>query len=115
MKHSGRNQIEWTDGLTVLRVLSNGNPCYATLFKTWVTKQFLRSGVSLAGVALANGLNTNVVRTWVAQHKLLNGLPGTGRLPAGAGRSLCDAPHTVTDNNADRDGWTDRAGTPWRG
>lgn len=31
----------------------------------------------MAGVALANGLNTNVVRKWVAQHKVGNGLLGT--------------------------------------
>lgn len=77
MKDSGRNQIEWTGGQTVLRVLSNGKRRYAAPFKTWVIEQCLRPGVSLAGVALANGLNTNVVRKWVAQHKVGNGLPGT--------------------------------------
>lgn len=62
MKDSGRNQIEWTGGQTVLRVLSNGKRRYAAPFKTWVIEQCLRPGVSLAAVALANGLNTNVVR-----------------------------------------------------
>jgi|JI10StandDraft_1071094.scaffolds.fasta_scaffold119835_3 transposase len=76
MKDSGRNQIEWTGGQTVLRVLSNGKRRYAAPFKTWVIEQCLRPGVSLAAVALANGLNTNVVRKWVAQHKVVNGLPG---------------------------------------
>jgi len=76
MKDSGRNQIEWTGGQTVLRVLSNGKRRYTASFKTWVIEQCLRPGVSLAGGALANGLNTNVVRKWVSQHKVVNGLPG---------------------------------------
>jgi transposase len=74
---SGRNQIEWISGQTVLWVLSNGRRRYAVPVKTWVIEQCSRPGVSLVAVALANRLNTNSVRKWVAQHKGGNGLPGT--------------------------------------
>ena len=65
MTNSGRRQIEWDGGKSVERVLSNGKRRYTAAFKAWIVEQCLRPGVSLAGIALANGLNANLVRKWV--------------------------------------------------
>ena len=67
MTNSGRRQIEWDGGKSVERVLSNGKRRYTAAFKAWIVEQCLRPGVSLAGIALANGLNANLVRKWVGK------------------------------------------------
>ncbi|RYF55649.1 MAG: transposase [Comamonadaceae bacterium] len=67
MTNSGRRQIEWDGGKSVERVLSNGKRRYTSAFKAWIVEQCLRPGVSLAGIALANGLNANLVRKWVGK------------------------------------------------
>lgn len=69
MTNSGPKQIEWAGGRSVERVLSNGKRRYTPAFKAWVIGQCLRPGVSVAGTALANGLNANLVRKWIADHK----------------------------------------------
>jgi transposase len=38
-------------------------------FKAQVIEACLRPGVSVAGVALANGLNANYLRRWVKEHR----------------------------------------------
>ena len=38
-------------------------------FKTQVIEACLQPGVSVAGVALANGLNANYLRRWVKEHR----------------------------------------------
>jgi transposase len=38
-------------------------------FRAQVVSACLRPGVSLAAVSLANGLNTNMVRRWVKEHR----------------------------------------------
>lgn len=55
------------------RVLSNGKRRYLPEFRAWVVKRCLDADASLAGVALANGLNANLVRKWVVAHR--NGGP----------------------------------------
>jgi len=67
MTNSGRRQIEWDGGKSVERVLSNGKRRFTAAFKAWIVEQCLRPGVSLAGIALANGLNANLVRKWVGK------------------------------------------------
>ena len=67
MTNSGRRQIECDGGKSVERVLSNGKRRYTSAFKAWIVEQCLRPGVSLAGIALANGLNANLVRKWVGK------------------------------------------------
>jgi transposase len=62
MTNSGPKQIEWTGGRSVERVLSNGKKRYTPAFKAWVIGQCLLPGMSVAGTALANGLNANLVR-----------------------------------------------------
>lgn len=44
-------------------------------FKRQVIKVCLQPGVSAAAIALANQLNTNMVRTWVKEHRELRGAP----------------------------------------
>ncbi len=67
MTNSGRRQIEWDGGKSVERVLSNGKRRYTAAFKAWIVEQCRQPGVSLAGIALANGLNANLVRKWVGK------------------------------------------------
>lgn len=67
MTNSGHRQIEWEGGQHVERVLSNGKRRFTPAFKAWVIGQCQRPGVSLAGIALANGLNANLLRRWVAK------------------------------------------------
>lgn len=67
MTNSGRRQIEWDGGKAVERVLSNGKRRYTAAFKAWVVEQCLRPGVSIAGIALANELNANLVRKWIGK------------------------------------------------
>ncbi len=69
MKDSGPKQIEWDGGRSVERVLSNGKRRFTPAFKAWVIGQCLRPGVSLAGTALANGLNANLVHKWRRQRR----------------------------------------------
>ena len=69
MTNSGRKQIEWEGGQSIERVLSNGKRRYTPQFKAWVIEQCRRPGVSLAGIALANGLNANLLRKWGANQK----------------------------------------------
>jgi transposase len=42
---------------------------HAPQFRAQVVSACLQPGVSLAAVALANGLNTNMVRRWVKEHR----------------------------------------------
>lgn len=75
MTNSGRRQIEWDGGKSVERVLSNGKRRYTSAFKAWIIEQCLRPGISLAGIALANGLNANLVRKWVGKRAGAAGVP----------------------------------------
>lgn len=48
-------------------------------FKAQVIEACLQPGVSVAGVALANGLNANYLRRWVKEHREQTaGSPGKG-------------------------------------
>jgi transposase len=42
---------------------------HAPQFRAQVVSACLQPGVSLAAVSLANGLNTNMVRRWVKEHR----------------------------------------------
>ena len=42
---------------------------HAPEFKAQVIEACLQAGVSVAGVALANGLNANYLRRWVKEHR----------------------------------------------
>lgn len=67
MTNSGRRQIEWDGGKAVERVLSNGKRRYTAAFKAWIVQQCRQPGASVAAIALANQLNANLVRKWIAR------------------------------------------------
>ena len=75
MTNSGRNQIEWEGGQSVARVQSNGKRRYTPEFKAWMIEQCRRTDVSLAGLALANGLNANMLRKWVVKRQAATASP----------------------------------------
>jgi len=52
-------------------------------FKASVVEECLRPGVSIAAVALAHGLNANMLRKWVidGEHKLVAPLPSVEPVP----------------------------------
>jgi transposase len=63
MEDSGHTP-EWT-GPKVERTLSNGKRIYVTAFKAWMVEQARRPDISVAGLALRNGLNANLLRHWM--------------------------------------------------
>ena len=63
MEHSGHTP-EWT-GPKVERTLRNGKHLYVSAFKAWLVGQARRPGVSVAGLALRNGVNANLLRHWM--------------------------------------------------
>jgi transposase-like protein len=67
MTDSGHKQLEWNGGEAVEHVLSNGKRRFAPRFKAWVIEQCSRPGASVAAVALANGLNANLLRRWIVK------------------------------------------------
>ena len=70
------------DTTVVLPGPSRGRRRHTDEFKAQVVAACLRPGVSIAGVALANGLNANLCRTWVQTHRERQ----TGGVPARLGR-----------------------------
>lgn len=80
MTNSGHRQTEWEGGQRVACVLSNGKRRYTPQFKAWMIEQCHRPGVSLAGLALANGLNANLLRKWVVKRKTAMPLPTQAEL-----------------------------------
>ena len=63
MEDSGHTP-EWT-GPKVERTLSNGKHLYVSAFKAWMVEQARRPDVSVAGLALRNGVNANLLRHWM--------------------------------------------------
>ncbi len=62
----------------VLRVLSNGKRIYAEEFKAELVRLCRVPGTSVAGTALAHGINANLLRRWIA----LSGAPASALAPA---------------------------------
>jgi transposase len=58
-----------------VRTNRTGRRTYSREYKLEVAEQCIAAGASLASVALSHGINANVVRKWVVQHR-------TGRLAA---------------------------------
>lgn len=56
---------------------------YSAEFKAKVVEECRLPGVSMAAVALANGLNANLLRRWAVEHE---GLSASATQPAGAPR-----------------------------
>lgn len=51
-----------TDQASVERVVRNGKRIFATAFKSWLLEQAGRHGVSVAGLAMKHGVNSNQLR-----------------------------------------------------
>lgn len=69
MQDSGHTP-EWS-GPKVERTLRNGKHIYFSAFKTWLVEQASRPGASVAGLALRNGVNANLLRHWMKLGHLL--------------------------------------------
>lgn len=69
MRDSGHHQVEWSGGKSVEYVSRSGKRRYTLQFKAWVVEQCLRPNVSVAAIALANGLNANLLRKWIVKHQ----------------------------------------------
>jgi transposase-like protein len=61
----------------VRRRKSNGRCVYERAAKQALVLRCLQPGVSLAGTALAHGLNANLLRKWVVAYARQNGIPTT--------------------------------------
>jgi transposase len=70
----------------VRRRKSNGRCVYERVAKQALVLRCLQPGVSLAGTALAHGLNANLLRKWVVAYARQNRIPTTidGRRRAGS-------------------------------
>jgi transposase-like protein len=65
-------------------------------FKARVIEACLKPGVSVAAIALANGLNANFVRGWVKAHREGTALTTVTASPADAGLPTTLVPLSVT-------------------
>jgi len=54
--------------VVVERVLRNGKRMYVQGFKQELVRRCLQPGVSVAAVALAHGVNANLLRKWIDKH-----------------------------------------------
>jgi len=77
--------VEIVEGL-VVRAPANGRRTYSETAKRALVQLSLRPGVSVAGLALAHGINANLLRRWITQYgpeaKAGNGTsPGASLLP----------------------------------
>jgi len=60
---------EWT-GQRVVRTNARGRNSYCEPFKAWLIEQALKPGMSMAGLAMRNQVNANLLRRWVQLHHL---------------------------------------------
>jgi transposase-like protein len=75
--------VEVIEGL-VVRAPERGRRTYSRAAKRALVQLCLRPGVSLAGTALAHGINANLLRRWMTQY----GPGGKGGSEANSGASL---------------------------
>jgi transposase-like protein len=59
--------VEIVEGL-VVRAPANGRRTYSETAKRALVQLSLRPGVSVAGLALAHGINANLLRRWMTQY-----------------------------------------------
>ena len=53
----------------VLKRKRDGRRIYSASHKRAIVEQCLQPGVSVAGIALAHGINANLVRKWIVKHR----------------------------------------------
>jgi len=75
--------VEVVEGL-VVRAPASGRRTYSKAAKRALVQVCLRPGVSVAGTALAHGINANLLRRWMTQY----GPGGKGRSESNSGASL---------------------------
>lgn len=81
-------------GLRVTRVLRNGRRRFDAASKARLVSACLRPGASISGLALAHGVNANLLRKWVGK-RLAEG-PASGRfVPVCLGDAECVGSITV--------------------
>src|SRR5580658_2011205 len=59
--------VDVVEGL-VVRAPGNGRRTYSETGKRALVQLSLRPGVSVVGLALANGINANLLRRWITQY-----------------------------------------------
>jgi transposase len=73
---------------------------YTEEFKAKVTEECRRPGVSIAAVALANGLNANLLRKWVAE-RVATGSPPPALPPVAPSQEFVALPLAATPKSAE--------------
>jgi len=73
---------------------------YTEEFKSKVAEECRRPGISIASVALANGLNANLLRKWVADREM-PGSPPPALPPVTASEEFVALPLVATPKSAD--------------
>ena len=63
-----KNELKTGSSLAV-RVNRTGRRTYTAEYKRVVVEQCAKAGVSVAGVALAHGINANLVRRWIVRQR----------------------------------------------
>jgi len=81
---------EWC-GPSVERVMRNGKRVFSMAFKAWLVEQASKPGVSVAGLALRNGVNANQLRHWMR----LEHLRSAGAAPRMLPVTIAQTPEAV--------------------
>ena len=61
--------------------MRNGKRVFSVAFKVWLVEQASRPGVSVAGLALRNGVNANQLRHWMKLEHLRSATSAPRMLP----------------------------------
>ena len=72
-------------GLRVTRVFRNGRRCFDAASKDRLVSACLRPGVSISGLALAHGVNANLLRKWVGKRLAQGTAPAGSFVPVRLG------------------------------
>jgi len=67
MEVSGTQSADGTHG--VIQRRRNGRRVFSAAHKDAIVRQCLQPGVSVAGIALAHGINANLVRKWIGKRE----------------------------------------------
>ena len=67
MDAGGSQSADGTEG--VIKRRRNGRRVFSAAHKDAIVRQCLQPGVSVAGVALAHGINANLVRKWIGKRE----------------------------------------------
>jgi len=71
---TGASRAGSTSGVRVNRT---GRRTYTLDYKREIVRQCLKPGVSVAAVALAHGINANLVRRWIVGHQRASRVPAS--------------------------------------